>query len=154
MLLRKRSHHSKKPRCCVNGFPIFRRTEAGAQGPPSLAFETYVCLFWHHLPPLPRLACLLLSPSFWSSTLAFHEDFLKRTFLFFKNIIYLFIFGCAGSLFLHGLFSSGGVKGLLSSWSAWGFLLWWLLLRRSTSSRVHGLQELQHVGSVAVVPRL
>ena len=29
--------------------------------------------------------------------------------------IYLFIFGCAGSLLLHGLFSSCGEKGLLPS---------------------------------------
>ena len=32
-----------------------------------------------------------------------------------KNSIYLFVFGCAGSLLLHGVFSSCGKQGLLSS---------------------------------------
>ena len=109
--------------------------------------------------PLTVPLFLILNPGFsWGlpgPSLVFSwSHLLEKPFLFFQNIIYLFIFGCAGSLFLYGLFSSGGVKGLLSSCSARGFSLWWLLLRRSTSSRVHGLQQLQHVGSVAVVPGL
>ena len=35
-----------------------------------------------------------------------------------------------------------------------GFSLWWLFLLWSTGSRMHGFQELQHVGSVVTVPRL
>ena len=34
---------------------------------------------------------------------------------FLKKMIYWFIFGCAGSSLLHGLFSSCGERGLLSS---------------------------------------
>ena len=41
--------------------------------------------------------------------------FIIINFLFL--FIYLFVFGCAGSSLLHGLFSSCGQQGLLSSWS-------------------------------------
>ena len=37
----------------------------------------------------------------------------------FLIIIYLFVFGCAGSLLLRGLFSSCGKEGLLSSCGDW-----------------------------------
>ena len=40
-------------------------------------------------------------PSTWSNT--------SGNLFFFYNVIYLFTFGCAGSLLLWGLFSSGGV---------------------------------------------
>ena len=54
-----------------------------------------------------------------------------------KNIfIHLFIFGCAGSSLLHGLFSSCNEQGLLFSYSAQASrLLWWLLLLRRMGSR-------------------
>ena len=38
------------------------------------------------------------------------------------SFIYLFIFGCAGSWLLHGLFFSCGEEGLLSSCQAWASL--------------------------------
>ena len=41
--------------------------------------------------------------------------FIIINFLFL--FIYLFVFGCARSSLLHGLFSSFGQQGLLSSWS-------------------------------------
>ena len=41
---------------------------------------------------------------------------IKEHFCFY---FYLFTFGSAGSLLLHGLFSSCGEQGLLSSWGAW-----------------------------------
>ena len=53
-----------------------------------------------------------------------------------EKIIYLFIFGCAGSLLLCGLFSRCGEWGLLSSV---GFSLWWLLLLHSMGSRASRL---------------
>ena len=68
-------------------------------------------------------------------------------------LIYLFIcFGCAGSLLLHRFSSSCGEQGLLSSCSAHashcdGFSCGALDLGLV-------LQELWHVGSVDVVPRL
>ena len=34
-------------------------------------------------------------------------------FFFFKIFIYLFVFGCAGSSFLHSLYSSCSKQGLL-----------------------------------------
>ena len=48
--------------------------------------------------------------------------FLKmyHAFSFLKNL-YLFIFGCAGSSLLHGLFSSCGEQELVSICSVWVF---------------------------------
>ena len=44
----------------------------------------------------------------------------RYCFFFYYNLfIYLFIFGCAGSLLLCGLFSSCGEWGLLSGCGAW-----------------------------------
>ena len=56
----------------------------------------------------------------------------------------LSVLGCARSSLLHGLFSVCVKRG--------GSSLQWLLLWRSTGSRVLGLQQLQHVGSVAAAP--
>ena len=58
----------------------------------------------------------------------------------FKNV-YLFIFGCAGSLLLHRIFSSCGERGLLSSCSA----------QASPCCRFscYRAQVLGHMGSVA-----
>ena len=53
-------------------------------------------------------------------------------------IIIYFLFGCAGSLLLHGLFSSCGEWGILL-WCL-GFSLQWLLLLQSADSGVHRLQ--------------
>ena len=63
----------------------------------------------------------------------------------FFNILF---FGYTGSPLLHRLFSSYGEPGLLSSCGVRGFSLWWLLLLPSTGSRVCGLQQLWHLGSV------
>ena len=54
---------------------------------------------------------------------------------------YLFIFGRAGSPLPHGLFSSRGGQGLLSTCRRVGFSLWGLLLFWSMDSRVHRLQQ-------------
>ena len=57
----------------------------------------------------------------------------------FYLFVYLFIFGCAGSSLLCGLFPSCGKQGLLLV--AVPRLSWqWLLLWWSMVSRVHGLQ--------------
>ena len=56
---------------------------------------------------------------------------------------YLVIFGCSGSLVLHGIFSS------CRQWQLLFFA--GLLSLRSTGSREHSLQQLQHVGSVIAV---
>ena len=56
-----------------------------------------------------------------------------RAILLFFFLIILFIFGCAGSSLLHGLFSSYREQGLLSSYSGWASLV-------GTDSRAHGLQ--------------
>ena len=73
-------------------------------------------------------------------------------FFFFKHleIIYVFLFFA-----VLGLFCSCGKQELLSIWlRCAGFLLQWLLLLRSTDSRLlgsvavaHGLSSLQYVGS-------
>ena len=65
--------------------------------------------------------------------------------IFFTFFIYFFLFwGCAGSLWLHELFSSCSERELLSRCDAQckGFSLRWLLLLWLT-----GLGALQHVGS-------
>ena len=51
-----------------------------------------------------------------------------------------FIFACAGSTLLRGLFSTCGD--------------WGLLLLQTMDSRARGLQYLQHVGSIVVAPGL
>ena len=68
-------------------------------------------------------------------------------------ILYLFIFGCAGSSLLLGLFSTCDKQGQLSNCIGWashcgGFSLW------STDSRVRELQFLCLVGSVVLTPGL
>ena len=72
-------------------------------------------------------------------------------FFFDALFVYVFVFGCAGSSLLHRLFSSGGERGLLPTCGArasqcGGFLL------QSTGSGHCGLQQLQHMGSVAGSP--
>ena len=64
--------------------------------------------------------------------------FINDSFLsiYFLNI-YLFIFGCAGSLLLHGLFSSCGGWGLHFIAASGLLSLQWLLLLPSIGSR-HG----------------
>ena len=70
--------------------------------------------------------------------------FLKGNFnhYLFKNFIYLFIylfiFGCVGSLLLLRGRSLLVVSGSCSSLQCAGFSLWWLLLLRSTGSRRTG----------------
>ena len=77
---------------------------------------------------------------------------LYSSYLFFKFLFILYIFGCAGSSLLHGLFCSCGesyslaaVRGLLTV----VFLPLW-----SMGSRVCKLKQLQHVYSVVMAPRL
>ena len=84
------------------------------------------------------LAVNVWSPNHWTS-----RKFLMRVLLFFK--LYLFIFGCGGSLVLYRLFSRCGEQGLLFAMA---------LLFQSTGSRARGLQQLQHMGSVVVAPGL
>ena len=67
--------------------------------------------------------------------------------------IFLFLFGCAGSLLLRGLFCGCGKWGLLSQLQRAGFSLQWLLLQ-STGSRAASFSRLQHAGSVAAAPGL
>ena len=69
-------------------------------------------------------------------------------------INYSFIFGCAGSSLSCRLFSICDERVLTSSCGVQGLSWQWLLLQQSSGSRVHGLQELWHVSSVVVVPRL
>ena len=76
-------------------------------------------------------------------------SFLRKIIIF----LYLFIFGCTGPLLLCRLSSSCGEPGPLSSCDA-GSSLRQLLLLTSLGSRVHRLQQLQHVGSAAAAPRL
>ena len=59
-----------------------------------------------------------------------HFDFLK----------FLFIFGCAGSLLLCGLFSHCGEQATLQLWCV-GFSLWLLLLLWSMVFRTHRLSS-------------
>ena len=76
--------------------------------------------------------------------------FLEISFFFlslFNNLIYLF--GCAGSSLLQGLFSS--YLRVFFSWWCAGFLLQQLLLLGSVVSRTSGLQQLWYVGSVVEV---
>ena len=63
-------------------------------------------------------------------------------YLLFKKIIYAFFFFFAvlGLCYRAWAFSSWGEQGLLSLQCA-GFLLWWLLLLRSTGSRHVGLRS-------------
>ena len=68
---------------------------------------------------------------------------LRSLSLFSKHI--LFIYGCAGSPLLHGLFSSCGEQGLLSSYGE----------RASHCSDFScGAEALGHVGTVVAAPRL
>ena len=64
----------------------------------------------------------------------------SSNFGFFFNLFYLFIFGCVGSLLLHGL-SLAVVSGGYSSLWCTGFSLRWLLLLRSTGSRCTGFSS-------------
>ena len=66
-----------------------------------------------------------------------------------ETLLYLVIFGCAGSLLLSGLFSSCGNRELLSSCSVWASQKQWLLWLWNTGFRVQGLsschsQALEH----------
>ena len=55
--------------------------------------------------------------------------------------IYLFIFGCTGSLLLHTGFSLVAASRGYSSLLCMGFSFWWLLLLRSTGSRCMGFSS-------------
>ena len=81
--------------------------------------------------------------------------FLEISFFFlslFNNLIYLF--GCAGSSLLRGLFSSQGNLRLLFSWRYAGFSLRRLLSLWSMDSRVRGLKEVPLPGSRAQVQQV
>ena len=68
--------------------------------------------------------------------------------VFLNNFLYFFIFACAGSYCCES-FSLVVASGDYPLAGVWG-----LLLLRSPGSRARRLQQLQHVGSVVVVPRL
>jgi len=85
----------------------------------------------HVLLALPSFLCHTLSSasmSFWWSVFFFFFNFYFIHF-------FIFIFGCAGSSLLHGLFSSCGEWGLFSM----DFSLQWLLGLQSMDFRVHRL---------------
>ena len=65
---------------------------------------------------------------------------------FFYNFINLFIWGCAESLLLHGLFLQLQQTGLLQLRGA-GFPLLWLLLFQSREHRLQGARALGSTGS-------
>ena len=84
--------------------------------------------------------------------LTFYKKALYRFFFFFFRLPYLFIYGWAGSLLLHRLFSSCSEKGLLSTCG--GFSSWVVSCCRAQAlgawallAAVHGLYLLQHMGS-------
>ena len=79
--------------------------------------------------------------------------FFKQQVLKKNNFIYVFTYGCVGSSLLGGLLFSYSKWGLLLLHRA-GFSSQWLLLLPSTGSRVCGLQQLRHTGSVVVAPKL
>ena len=73
----------------------------------------------------------------------------------FKTIfIVLFVYGCAGPSLLQG--NKGQVQGarVTLKLQCVGFSLQQLLLLQSMGSRARGLQQLLHVGSVIVAPKL
>ena len=72
------------------------------------------------------------------------------TVSFFQNFMYLFYFGCSGSLLLRGLFSSCGEQGYPSLWGL-GFSFQWLLLCAEQGLSGAGLQYLWLLGSRAWV---
>ena len=74
----------------------------------------------------------------------------REALIFFFNLFILFIYFwlCWVFVTVHGL-SLVAVSRGYSSLQCAGFSLWWLLLLRSTCSRVQA-QELWHVGSVVV----
>ena len=65
----------------------------------------------------------------------------------------LFIFGCAGSLLPCRLFSSSGERGLLLV-AVCGLLVVTARLAEHRLSGAWALQELWHVGSVVMPPRI
>ena len=74
---------------------------------------------------------------------------------FFINLFILFTYFWLRWVFIaaRGL-SLVVVSGGYSSLRCMAFSLPWLLLLQSTGSRAHGLQQLQHMGSVVVARRL
>ena len=79
------------------------------------------------------------------------KGFLELNSFFLKIILFIYFWLCwvfnAVQDFLY-LWRVGVTLQLQCA----GFSLWWLLLLQSTGSRVYGLQQLLHVGSVVVVP--
>ena len=77
------------------------------------------------------------------NSLLFSKTLLSLSLLmcFFFFFLNLFTFGCSGYLLLHGLFSSRGDQGLLSSWWCAGLSFLWLLLSQSAGSRTCGLSS-------------
>ena len=99
---------------------------------------SYVCLSFYVCFPrenLPLLGFTLCFMSLNSWSLNHHPLSLK-----------LFIFGCAGSLLLYGLFSCCGKQGLLSSCGVWASDCSGFSCRAAWA---HGLQQLQPPGSRA-----
>ena len=79
-----------------------------------------------------------LVSGFGTSVCFVFENILSHDFFF---LIYLFVFGCVGSLLLHAGFSLVAVSGSYSSMRCTGFSSWWLLLLRSTGSRRVGFSS-------------
>ena len=68
---------------------------------------------------------------------------------FFLKKYFFFLFGCAGSSLLRGLFLWLWRVGATLELRCIGFSLKWLRLLPSMGSRVHGLQQLQFPGTRA-----
>ena len=85
--------------------------------------------------------CLLFSVSLITPLIFIISSLLKNLF------IYLFSFGCAGSLLLWKLFSSCGKRGPLSSCSAPTSLRWLLVAEHRLLGRA-GIYSCYHMGSV------
>ena len=107
------------------------------------------------LPKLEIKPTSLMSPALagdFFATSATWKTCYKCELCFFKICIYLVLAALGLHCYMQ-VFSSCSEWGLLFP-VAHGPLMWWPLLLWSTGSRVHGLQDLQHVSSVVVAPGL
>ena len=81
------------------------------------------------------------------------RDFFIFFIVIFKMFLFTLFWGYAGSLLLHVSFFLVAANAGYPLDVMLSFSLWWLLLSE-LGCRVCGFQELPHMGSAAVVPRL
>ena len=98
-------------------------------------------MLYQYLPSCDKYHLVMVQNSF---CLLLKSANILRFFSFFFLLLF-YLFGCAGSLLLRGLFSSCGEQELLSSYSAW-------LLMVVASLAKHRLQGVQ--ASVVAAPGL